>query len=286
MVCAISLVSCGDARGRCQLRRIQQLRNSEVPVRGNSVSQRPQHATKARSPSGLCQSVFLLRLGIDPDTLEVRFKVIGQSGWSDTVPPDQLQARGICGSGIIEAVAEMFTAGILRDDGRFVKNLDSPRHIRLDNLDAFVIATADQSASGLPVVVSQKDVRMIQLAKAALYVSAQLLMRSLGIAQVDRIVLAGAFGSVIDPRYAMTIGMIPDCDLERVSTAGNAAGDGARIALLNKLQRAEARRVARWVEHVDQPLEDQFQRLFMAALGLPHSTDPFPHLERLIGRKS
>lgn len=226
------------------------------------------------------------RVRIDPDTLEVRFKMIGQSDWSDTLPPADLQARGICGSGIIEAVAEMFTAGILRADGRFAKNIDSPRHTRLDNLDAFVIATAEQSASGLPVVVSQKDVRMIQLAKAALYVSAQLLMRSLGIEQVDRIVLAGAFGSVIDPRYAMTIGMIPDCDLARVSTAGNAAGDGARIALLNKSQRAEARRLARWVEHVDQPLEDQFQRLFLAALDFPHSTDPFPHLERLIGRRS
>ena len=226
------------------------------------------------------------RVRIDPETLEVRFKVIGQSGWSDTLPPADLQARGICGSGIIEAVAEMFTAGILRADGRFVKNIASPRLIRMDNLDAFVIATADQSASGVPVVVSQKDVRMIQLAKAALYVSAQLLMRSLGIEHVDRIILAGAFGSVIDPRYAMTVGMIPDCDLARVSTAGNAAGDGARIALLNKSQRVEARRLARWVEHVDQPLEEQFQRLFLAALDLPHSIDPFPHLERLIGRRS
>jgi len=208
--------------------------------------------------------------------------VIGQAGWSDELPPEDVQARGICGSGIIEALAEMFTAGIIKPDGRFARNLDSGRLIRLHDMDAFVIATAEQSAGEGPVVVSQKDVRAIQLAKAALYVSAQLLMRALGVATVDRVIMAGAFGSVIDPRYAMTLGMIPDCDLRRVSAAGNAAGDGARIALLNRAKRLEATQVARWVEHVDQPLEGEFQSLFMAALAFPHSTDEFPHLAALL----
>jgi uncharacterized 2Fe-2S/4Fe-4S cluster protein (DUF4445 family) len=227
------------------------------------------------------------RVRIDPVSRAVRFKVIGQEGWSDELPPAQLQARGICGSGIIEAVAEMFRADILAPNGRFAaEKAEIPGYIRLHKMDCFIIAEADQTAGGSPLVVSQRDVRAIQLAKAALYVGAKFLMRELGITRVDRIVLAGAFGSVIDPLYAMILGMIPDCDLDRVSPAGNAAGDGARIALLNKTKRAEAAQVARWVQHVDLPLEEAFQELFMAALDFPHTTDPFPHLEPFMATRS
>ncbi len=224
------------------------------------------------------------RVRIDPETRAVRFKVIGREEWSDE-SPGEVQARGICGSGIIEAVAEMFLAGLLQPDGRFTKNLVSPRHIRVHNTAAFVIATAEESATGAPIVVSQADVRAIQLAKAALYVGAQFLIRSLGLKTVDRIVLAGAFGSVIDPLHTMVLGMIPDCDLERVAAVGNAAGDGARIVLLNKSRRREAAEVARWVEHMDLPLENEFQQWFMAALAFPHSTDPFPHVAPLIAER-
>ncbi len=222
------------------------------------------------------------RVRIDPHTLKVRFKVIGQEQWNDQIPSAEVQARGICGSGIIEAVAEMFVAGIIKSNGQFSLDRSHPRYSEVHDAAAFVIAEAGQTASGIPLVVSQQDVRSIQLAKAALYVSARLLMRELGVDHVDRIVLAGAFGSVIDPRYAMILGMIPDCDLSHVSSSGNAAGDGARIALLNKNQRAEADRVARWVEHVDQPLEEQFQKLFIDALAFPHSRHPFPHVTQLI----
>jgi uncharacterized 2Fe-2S/4Fe-4S cluster protein (DUF4445 family) len=209
------------------------------------------------------------RIRIDPETFEVRFKVIGEEKWSDELATAAIQARGICGSGIIEAVAEMARVGVVQKSGRFARNLDSPRLIRFDGIKAFVIADAEQSATGSAIVVSQRDVRNIQLAKAALLVGAQLLMQELGVDHVDRIVLAGAFGNVIDPVYALALGIIPECELEQVSSAGNAAGDGARIALLNKAMRIEAARVARWVEHVDQPLEDDFQALFMAALAFP-----------------
>ncbi len=225
------------------------------------------------------------RVRLDPETQAVRFKVIGQERWSDELPPAEIQARGICGSGIIEAVAEMFRTGILTANGRFATGLTTPRYTRLQNVDSFIIAQANQSAGGSPIVVSQRDVRAIQLAKAALYVGAKFLMRELGVDRVDRIVLAGAFGSVIDPLYGMILGMIPDCDLDRVYPAGNAAGDGARIALLNRARRAEAAEVARWVEHVDLPLEEAFQGMFMAALDFPHSTDPFPHLEPVLGSR-
>ncbi|NOZ48732.1 MAG: DUF4445 domain-containing protein [Chloroflexi bacterium] len=209
------------------------------------------------------------RIRIDPETLDVRFKVIGEERWSDELPPGKIQARGICGSGIIEAVVELFAAGVITASGRFARGLDTPHLIESDGLKAFVLVDATQSATGSPIVASQRDVRNIQLAKASLLVAAQLLMQEWGVDAVDRIVLAGAFGNVIDPAYALALGMIPPCPLDKITSAGNAAGDGACIALLNRAMRLEAAGVARWVEHVDQPLADEFQSLFMAALSFP-----------------
>ncbi len=220
------------------------------------------------------------RVRIDPRTLEVRFKVIGQEAWSDALPPEGVEARGICGSGIIEAVAELFTAGIIEASGRFDKHREHPRLIRAEGKPAFLLAEAAQTATGTPIVITQSDVRAIQLAKAALYVGARFLMQALGVKRVDRIVLAGAFGSLIDKQRAMTLGMIPDCDLEQVFSVGNAAGDGARIALLSRVKRREAADLARRVEHVTTSLEGDFQEQFVAALAFPHASDPFPHLPR------
>jgi uncharacterized 2Fe-2S/4Fe-4S cluster protein (DUF4445 family) len=143
----------------------------------------------------------------------------------------------------------------------------------------YVLVDAERSASGRPIVVTQNDVRAIQLAKGALYAGARLLMMALGVHQVDRILLAGAFGSYIDPLHAMVLGMIPDCDLTRVHAVGNAAGDGARIALLNVQQRREAIRLAGWVEHVQTATAADFQDEFVAAMALPHARDSFPHLQ-------
>jgi uncharacterized 2Fe-2S/4Fe-4S cluster protein (DUF4445 family) len=164
--------------------------------------------------------------------------------------------------------------------GRLNRMLCSPRHTTTgEGIPAFILAWPEQSATGAAIVVSQADVRAIQLAKAALYVGAQVLLREFGATRVDRVALAGAFGSVLDPYHTMLIGMIPDCDLRCVMAVGNAAGDGARIALLNKAKRREAAEVARRVQHVSTPLEGDFQKLFMAALAFPHATDAFPHLE-------
>jgi uncharacterized 2Fe-2S/4Fe-4S cluster protein (DUF4445 family) len=228
------------------------------------------------------------RVQIDPATLDVRFKVIGNDAWAnlqmsksanEQVDKSAIPASGICGTGIIEAVAEMFAAGIVEKSGRFNRKLNSPRHTTTTaGAPAFILAWPEQTATGAAIVVSQADVRAIQLAKAALYVGAQVLLREFGAEKVDRVVLAGAFGSVIDPYHTMRIGMIPDCDLRNVTAVGNAAGDGARIALLNKAKRREAAEVARWVRHVSTPLEGDFQKLFMAALAFPHSIDKFPHL--------
>ena len=224
------------------------------------------------------------RVRIDRATLEPSVRVIGHEAWigpSATEPvPAEALATGICGSGIIEAVAELFLAGILRSDGRF----DEAAAARTERLrfegrkGQFVLLDAGQTVSGLPIVVTQDDVRAIQLAKAALYAGAKLLMARRGVDRVGRIVLAGAFGSYIDPLHAMVLGMIPDCDLERVHAVGNAAGDGARIALLNREQREEAGRVAEWARHVQTATEPSFQDEFVAAIALPHASDSFPHL--------
>lgn len=221
------------------------------------------------------------RVRIDAHTLDVRFKLIGSPLWSDEAQPGRIQARGMCGSGLLEAVAELFTSGVILPNGRFNKDCTSARLVRYKNQQsAFILAWADQSITGEPVVLTQTDVRSVQLAKAALFTGAQFLMKELGVDHVDRIELAGAFGSLLDKQRAMQIGMIPDCDLERVTAVGNAAGDGARIALLNKGQRKEAERIARWVEHITTPLEGEFQQQFVAALAFPHTSLPFPHVEK------
>ena len=197
---------------------------------------------------------------INPETLEPRFKVIGHEAWIEPRAAPELpaegRATGICGSGIIEAVAEMFLAGIIAADGRFDEAAAkrSPRVRFEGRTGIFVLADAAQTATGKPVVVSQSDVRAIQLAKAALYAGVKLLMQHKGVSRVQRIAMAGAFGSYIDPLHAMVLGMIPDCDLSRVVAVGNAAGDGARIALLNRDQRLEAERLAGAGSfHVKQP---------------------------------
>lgn len=225
------------------------------------------------------------RVRIDPATLEPRFKVIGSEAWiapgASPAIPEGARATGICGSGIIEAVVEMFGAGIIDADGRFNENAPerSPR-VRFDGRKGeYVLADAAQTATGQAIVVNQSDVRAIQLAKAALYAGVKLLMAARGTTTVDRIVLAGAFGSYIDPRHAMILGMIPDCELSQVTAVGNAAGDGARIALLNREQRAEATRIARSVIHVQTAVAADFQNQFVGAIAIPHATDPFPHLD-------
>jgi uncharacterized 2Fe-2S/4Fe-4S cluster protein (DUF4445 family) len=224
------------------------------------------------------------RVRIDAATLEPRWKVIGHDDWlsDDLTAAPGVRATGICGSGIIEAVAELRMAGLLRPDGLFDEARSTPRLRRRGRTFEYVLVGAAASASGGEIVITQSDVRAIQLAKAALYAGVSLLLRRLGIDRVDRVVLAGAFGSYLSPLHAMALGLIPDCDLSRVTAVGNAAGDGARIALLNRQARLEAERLAGWVEHVQIATDPAFQDTFVAAMALPHASDPFPHLEGLL----
>jgi len=223
------------------------------------------------------------RVRIDPETFESRFRVIGDEAWSDDWGPEPVRrAAGICGSGIVEAVAELYLAGILRPDGRFDPDLEHPRLRREGRDVAYILAYGSQTTTREPILVTQSDVRNIQLAKGALYAGAKLLMNRAGVAAVDRILLAGAFGSYIDTKYAMILGLIPDCDLEQVYAVGNAAGDGARIALLNREKRLEAQQIAREVRYIETAVDPGFQAEFVAALHIPHAKDAFLHLEGLL----
>ena len=209
------------------------------------------------------------RVRIDKETLEPKFKVIGSDLWSDD-PEFEAATRktgitGICGSGIIEVVAEMVLAGVLSHDGKIKKHdsIATPRVVADGRTYAYVLHSGLQD-----IRVTQNDVRAIQLAKAALHAGAMLLMERYGVETVDRIRLAGAFGAHIDVKYAMVLGLIPECDLGQVSSAGNAAGTGARIALLDKQSRALIEATVRKVEKIETAIEPRFQQHFVASMSI------------------
>jgi len=219
------------------------------------------------------------RVRIDPDTLEPKYRVIGSELWSDQPGfAESVQATGvtgICGSGIIEVVAEMYLAGIISEDGVVDGSLGmrSPRIVPNGRTFSYVLKEGEPK-----ITITQNDVRAIQLAKAALYAGTKLLMEKQHTDHVDRIHFAGAFGSFIDPKYAMVLGLIPDCDLDKVSAVGNAAGAGARMALLNRGYRREIEETVSRIEKIETALEPKFQEHFVYAMALPNKVDPFPKL--------
>ncbi len=226
------------------------------------------------------------RVRVDPVTLEPRFKFIGCDLWSDDAGFAEAVAgsgvTGVCGSGIIEVLAEMYLAGIIRHDGTIDGAL-SARSARIqEDGRTFSYELYPATASAPALKIMQNDVRAIQLGKAALYAGVRLLMERLGIEKVDRIRLAGAFGSHIDVKYAMVLGMIPDCKLDNVSSAGNAAGTGARIALLDQRSRGDIEQLVRRVEKIETAVEPRFQEFFVEAMAIPHLTAPFEQLRKAV----
>jgi uncharacterized 2Fe-2S/4Fe-4S cluster protein (DUF4445 family) len=222
------------------------------------------------------------RVRIDRATLEPRVRVIGTAAWSDQPAFAGTRVTGICGSGIVEAVAELYLAGILTADGTIDGSLArrSPRVVPDGRTFSYLLH--DGAPGGQPLLITQNDVRQIQLAKAALHAGCRLLMDRLGVDAVDRVRLAGAFGAHIDPVHALVLGMVPDCDPATVSGAGNAAGTGARIALLNRRARAEIEAVVRRVEKVETAVEPRFQEHFVQAMAIPHAGDPYRRLGRVV----
>ena len=227
------------------------------------------------------------RIEIDAITKEPRFRVIGVDLWSDeegfTDAVAETGITGICGSGIIEAVAEMRMAGLLDGSGLIgsAAQTGTERAIAEGRTNAYVIYDGTENGGPL-ITVTQGDIRAIQLAKSALYAGARLLMDEMGVERVDRVVLAGAFGAHISPKHAMVLGMIPDVPLERVFSAGNAAGTGARIALCNLAARRGIEATVRQITKVETAIEPKFQEHFVNANAIPHATDTFPELGQVV----
>ena len=225
------------------------------------------------------------RVRVDPGNLEPRFSIIGSELWSDD-PGFDAAARafgvtGVCGSGIIEVIAEMYLAGVINEDGVIDGSLAarSDRIVADGRTFSYLLHDGPQR-----ILITQNDVRQVQLAKAALYAGVRLLQGRAKFDRIDRIRLAGAFGSHIDPKYAMVLGLIPDCDLNRVEPAGNAAGMGALIALLNVPARAEIEAAVRRIEKIETAVEPKFQKYFVDAMAIPNKRDAFPRLFSVVTR--
>ena len=222
------------------------------------------------------------KVEIDQETLEPRFKVIGKADWHTHI--EDVDAKGICGSGIIDVVAEMFRTGIVDKGGRFVKEAPTKR-LRRDEATGqteYVLAYEPETSIGKDIVITQGDVRAIQLAVGSIYAGAVIMMRHLGIQKLDKVVLAGAFGSHLNPFSCAIIGMFPDVPIAQIISVGNAAGDGARLCLVNKHKRAEANEMARTVKYLELTVFADFERVFMKAMQFPHMEDPFPNWKHVI----
>jgi uncharacterized 2Fe-2S/4Fe-4S cluster protein (DUF4445 family) len=222
---------------------------------------------------------------IDPQTKDPKYKVIGKADWHTHIE-GKINAKGICGSAIIDVIAQMFVAGIIDKSGRFIADTGSNR-VRKDaeGKPEYVLAWAEETSINQDITVTQGDVRALQLAKGALYAGAKLMMQKMGVTKLDRVELAGAFGSHIDREASLILGLFPDVPIDKVVVVGNAAGDGARMALLNKGKRIEAEERARWVQFVEIATEPAFEREFMQAMHLPHMKDKFPSVKDLLAKQ-
>jgi len=209
-----------------------------------------------RAISGAIEHIW-----IEPDTFEVGYKTI-----------DDEKPHGLCGSAIIDAVAEMLKTGLIDSSGRFIMKRKTPRLRRKGNSVEFVIAWKDETSNAYDIVVTQNDIREIQLAKAAIYTGASILMKHRKIQPDDirRVYLAGAFGNYVDPQNAKIIGMYPDVPLERVKFVGNTAGSGARMTLLSLDARKTAESLTKRIGYVELGADPNFQDEFLKATYLPH----------------
>jgi uncharacterized 2Fe-2S/4Fe-4S cluster protein (DUF4445 family) len=226
-----------------------------------------------RASTGAIEQVW-----INPDTFDVGYKTV-----------DNGQPRGLCGSAIVDVVAELFKTKMIDKSGRFNRTLDTPRFRMNEKSAEFVIAWKNEGLAETDIVVTQGDIRVVQLAKAAIYTGASILMKHLDVKfhEIQKVFLAGAFGTYIDPLNAKVIGMYPDVPLEKVQFVGNTSGSGARMALLSVEAREEAEKIARFVEYVELGADPSFQNEFLKATYLPHKElDRFPSVAKLLGKKN
>ncbi len=227
------------------------------------------------------------KVEINSITKEPRFRVIGCELWSDEYGFWEAikgsGVTGICGSGIIEAIAEMRMAGLLDPSGLIGSSEQTgTERCVVDGRTHSYLMYDGGLAGGPKITVTNPDIRAIQMAKAALYSGARLLMDKFGVDKVDRVVLAGAFGAHISPKHAMVLGMIPDVPFAKVTSAGNAAGTGARIALIDISQRTAIEQTVGRIEKIETAIEPKFQEHFVNASAIPNSGDPFTLLRAAV----
>jgi len=196
---------------------------------------------------------------------------------------DDKPALGICGSGVIDAVAGMLDAGVLDESGRMLTpseagNLPNDIANRLiDGRDGpeFVIAWAGESARRENITLSQRDVRQLQLAKGSIRAAIETLFKVAGTnsEELEDILLAGAFGNYIRKESAVRIGLIPSIDMDKIVPVGNAAGAGAKLALISVRERERARRLAGRIEHIELASHSDYENEFMDKMLFPSSAD-------------
>lgn len=222
-----------------------------------------------RAASGAIERVW-----IDPDGLEPRCLTIGGN-----------KPSGICGSGIVDALSEMLKLEIINKKGRIMTKFDNPRIRMNKGSPEFVLVWKEDAELKEDIVITQSDIREIQKAKAAMYSGASILMKKKGlkIDDMEKVFIAGAFGTYINPASARTIGMFPDFSLEKIIQVGNAAGTGARMALLSSKARQISDRLASMVRYVELANDPGFRKEYMKALYLPHlEIDQFPRTMKLL----
>ncbi|MFX0089856.1 MAG: ASKHA domain-containing protein [Candidatus Hodarchaeota archaeon] len=222
-----------------------------------------------RAASGAIEKV-----SIDSETLEAKYKTI-----------DNAKPRGICGSAIVDIPAELLKTGIIDINGTLGKDLDSPRLRKKEGVQEFVIARKEETTTGGDIVITQKDIREIQLAKAAMHTGATTLMKEAKVTEedIDVVFIAGAFGSYIDPENARIIGMYPEISLKKVRIVGNAAGTGARMALASKAARKTAEKISKEIRYVELGNDPNFQSELMNSYFLPYADlSRYPRTSRLL----
>ena len=210
-------------------------------------------------------------ISIIPETLDVSFTTIKQK-----------KPMGICGSGLVDAVAEMLKSKILTRSGNFNKNLINHERItKSDKSTEYIIARKDETSIGRDITITQSDIRQIQMAKGAFYSSMRLLLKHLGEKlEIKQVFLAGAFGNYINATNAKFIGMIPDIPDVKIHQIGNAAGVGAQHCLINMDLRRKAEQLLKNIQFIEIAVKKEFQREYAEAMYFPHlNLDFFPNLK-------
>nr|MDO8045891.1 ATP-binding protein [Candidatus Baldrarchaeota archaeon] len=217
------------------------------------------------------------KVRIDPETFEVHYETIGNT-----------EPVGICGSAMVDIVAEMLKTGLIDRTGKFKVNKSTEHFQKVNNEYVFVIAKPNETRSGTPIIVTQKDIREIQLAKAAIHTGCSILMRKRGVSTdlIDKIFVAGAFGNYLNIENSIIIGLLPDVPSSKVKFVGNAAGSGAIMSLISKKEREKAKEITKRTKYIELAIDPSFHMELAASMYLPHKNlDKFPTVKKLLEKR-